>query len=116
MVGLPFRGLPQQAAESLLIFDSARSLTCRHRLRKYPVAVALRKKLPKPQPRPQGRLLTFQGETMNLSQWVRRLGCSKQCLQTRLKTMPVAKALAMPVSDKRKHAGRKAYRSRIAAD
>ena len=78
------------------------------RLRKYPVAVALRKKLPKPKNRPQGHPLTFNGETMNETQWAKRLGCSKQALHSRLKKMSVEQALAMPVAEKRKLAGRKA--------
>ena len=82
------------------------------RLRHYPVNVALRKKLPKPRNQPQGRLLTFKGTTLSLSAWARRLGLSKRCLQKRLTKMSVEQALAMPVSKKRKQAGRKARLSR----
>ena len=66
----------------------------------YPVAVALRKKLPKLQNQPQGRLLTFQGETMNETQWAKRLGCSRQALHSRLKKMSVEQVLAMPAGNR----------------
>jgi len=80
----------------------------RERLKRHPVDVALRKRLPKHQNGPPGRLLTFRGETMNQTKWAKRLGFSKQCLHARLKTMPVEEALSMPVSKKKKQVGRKA--------
>lgn len=50
----------------------------------------------------QGRVLSLNGESMNLGQWAKRIGISQVALSRRLRTMSVKEALTKPPARKAK--------------
>lgn len=42
------------------------------------------------------RLITFNGETMGINAWAKRLGCNKESLRTRINNWPLEQAMTRP--------------------